>query len=248
MPLLIMMLVVNFIPAPSYAESISSSQYVIVTAPITDDTLVINKNFVIKWKGLKKARYALILEDESGSKVGIIKDSVKGNSYKWKVGKLRKESSDGRGVPPKDIQTGNKYRIRVVANEFGSTSADTPSNLFLITTKSSKVKPKNDTQTKADNAIIQSTMSSLRAYAELYYDTKGSDSYEGFCSNSKYYLDNIYIIEDRAHSKATCYDFASSYAVSLSLVGESSKWCVDSTGKNSKGVAVNNGSSANCRQ
>lgn len=240
-----MALCMTTFPTATRADTVINPSPVMVSSPTSN--LVMNKNFVVRWDGDKKQKYTIILVNENGTKAGIIKESVEGNSYKWKIGKLKKEKSDGSGFDPEEIKIGSYYQIVVVNKKWGPIEGDKASEFFMIEKKKSKpigiIPSSRSNDTKTADAKIKAILLTQRVQAELYYETVGS--YLGFCSSSQY-LNITYSAVELAGSKPTCFDYKLSYAISLPLVSESSKWCVDSTGKNSKGRAVKSSDNAKC--
>lgn len=109
----------------------------------------------------------------------------------------------------------------------------------------------NDARSGGQNASIQQTMASIRTQAEVYYNTTGSFSYDGVCSDPQIVeLINgavdvvsgaLWVASDGVQAtnsdtddtarKAACAENSSEYQVTTPLAGEAAGfWCIDNTG------------------
>ena len=89
----------------------------------------------------------------------------------------------------------------------------------------------NTARSKAGNTAIRTNMASIRAQAELYYDTSPT-GYLGVCSDARI-LSSITATNNASGGTIICNNSATAWAVSSPLrVSEGSNfyWCVDGSG------------------
>ena len=83
-------------------------------------------------------------------------------------------------------------------------------------------------QQKGKEASIKANLSSMRAQAELFWDTN-KGAYSGFCA-SKELKTARKSIEDNGGTGFVCKEASQKYAIGVKLFENSGNWCVDSTG------------------
>jgi len=86
----------------------------------------------------------------------------------------------------------------------------------------------DEARQKGHIAMIKSSLTSLRAYAELFFDTN-NDSYLGFCTSQEL-KDLRKEAEDAGGTDFVCKTTDKEYALGIKLLGNSDNYCVDSTG------------------
>lgn len=85
----------------------------------------------------------------------------------------------------------------------------------------------NSARAKARDASAKGSMSSIRAQAEIFYDTHGG-SYAGMCADSDV-APLIDAVQSETGQNVDCQDAALSYAASIVLNNENN-FCIDSSG------------------
>ncbi len=81
---------------------------------------------------------------------------------------------------------------------------------------------------KGKEAGIKATLSSMRAQAELFYDSH-SYSYSGFCLSKELKDARVYV-EQQGGTGFICKDSPTKYSIGTKFPQNSGNWCVDSTG------------------
>jgi len=93
---------------------------------------------------------------------------------------------------------------------------------------------------KGKEAQIKALMSSLRAYAELFWDQNNTNGYLGFCLSEK--LKEIReSVEASGGTRFICKDSSTKYAVGVKLFNDGENWCTDSTGTNKLTITLPSG-------
>ncbi len=82
---------------------------------------------------------------------------------------------------------------------------------------------------KGNEASIKASMSSLRAYAELFWDAHYPNGYAGFCASQEL-KDARVAIEKSGGTGFVCNARKEVYAIAVKFPGDTRNWCVDSTG------------------
>ena len=85
----------------------------------------------------------------------------------------------------------------------------------------------DEARDKGKEASIKSSLSSQRAYAELFYDSHSS--YSGVCSSPDF-VRTRGTIENSGGKNYSCSAIATQYVISAKLPNSSQYWCVDSFG------------------
>ena len=86
----------------------------------------------------------------------------------------------------------------------------------------------NTARNKGNDAAVKSELSSIRAQAEIVYDSAPS-SYDNVCTDPQV----VKLLADavtKGGGPSACYDGANAYAASAKLKSGTDHWCVDSTG------------------
>jgi prepilin-type N-terminal cleavage/methylation domain-containing protein len=114
----------------------------------------------------------------------------------------------------------------------------------------------NTARSKGTDAALKADIDSLRAQAEIFYDT--SNSYAGFCAHATttqilgaaaatgaYTADPAYANVGAA-TKVSCHDTATGWAAATPLKSAGGYWCTDSTGTSTSKTSVLAASSITC--
>lgn len=111
------------------SNSGSSSSKGSITRPRAGEELVMGKTFTVKWAGVPKGDYALVLEDSKGVTHGYIASylSPSATEYVWNVGEVEVSGSNSTKRVPLD-----DYRIRLQSRSFGKSDSDAVSSTFRI--------------------------------------------------------------------------------------------------------------------
>ena len=96
----------------------------------------------------------------------------------------------------------------------------------------------NTARSKGNDAAIQSDLSTVQTQAEIFYGV--GNTYTGVCSDT--IVARAITAAESANGTGgtvTCTASATAYAVSSTLVADTTKyWCVDSTGNSKQGTSV----------
>lgn len=107
----------------------------------------------------------------------------------------------------------------------------------------------NTARQTGQNARIMSNLSQMRTIAEVYYGGNGN-SYSSAqnCNSGMFQEQNMQqLISGVPNTTVNCYAKISSYAISSKLKSSDKSYCVDSSGYNGGGVAVDDGVVASCK-
>lgn len=125
----------------------------------------------------------------------------------------------------------------------------------------------NDARSGGQNASIQQTAASVRTQAEVYYNTTGTFSYDGFCNDAQtisLISGAVAVVNGADYTtadgtqatnsdtvdtdrKAACFANSSQYQVTVPLAGEGAGfWCVDNSGNAGPAAAAVVDDTAQC--
>lgn len=130
--------VINAVPTLSPTPIIAriNESNLTVNYPVASSTLISDSNFTIRWKNISKSIYSISLEDIYGVGAGHIAQSVSGDSYEWKVGKVFSSKTNSEIFVSPGI-----YRIKLTNAGFSSNSTpDQYSGLFTVVAKPITIK------------------------------------------------------------------------------------------------------------
>ena len=102
----------------------------------------------------------------------------------------------------------------------------------------------NSARGKAQDAAVKGSLDSLRAAAELFYDSLTTPTYVGFCTSADFLRASTTISNVNGGTAPVCNALSTSTATQASLK-TSGYWCVDNSG-NSKAETAALGTATTC--
>ncbi len=225
-----------------YLDSINeNSTKLAFTSNIDDKLFDAIKNFHGEaWIGLfDKLPHKLTINTEiknpDKSQEGLAKISIVSNYTNWNK-PITVET-------PKDTTTIEKLMSSVMGGMFGGElgSTDMMSEPYDSSTSVGSSDPLTAARIKGTIAAVKSTLSSMRAQAELFYDNNGY-SYKGFCSSKGQYGADILFKELPSNTTYKCNDSDMSWAA-WSQLSTGEYLCVDSTGLSNSVTVLPKGTS-----